>query len=101
MENWSKISLNIIRYFLIYSTEYPFCLLIATFNFSEDYAFYLFQKFSKNGARVEEKGDVLLNEIADNIQKMLKDKVEAVKVRNQLLYVPHHEKTCLRRFATS
>ena len=41
----------------------------------------LFQKFSKSGTRVEEKGDVLVNEIADNIQKMLNDKVEAVKVR--------------------
>ena len=35
---------------------------------------------------MEEKGDVLVNDIADNIQKMLNDKVEAIRVRHRRSY---------------
>ena len=38
---------------------------------------------------MEEKGDVLVNEIADNIQKMLNDKVEAVRVSQRGSYFTH------------
>ena len=40
-----------------------------------------FQKFSKNGGRRDVRGSVLVHDIANKIEKLLADKVEAVKVR--------------------
>ena len=41
-----------------------------------------FQKFSKNGGRRDVRGSVLVHDIANKIEKLLADKVEAVKVRS-------------------